>query len=154
MKTKKKFLENYELSDRAAKIGDALLRENGFEPVLFGQDRRNETVWEAGKDKPDRKILRDDREIALLDWKGKKKDHWMMNERAYRAYLEWGRKLKLPVYVAIWSFENNYGRFVKLPAGTVTKKQWDQNVVVEFTLQEMRPWSKLAPELLALSTKR
>lgn len=122
--------------------------------MLFGQDRRNETVWEAGKDKPDRKILRDGREIALLDWKGKKKDYWIMNERAYQGYLEWGRKLKLPVYVAIWSFENNYGKFVNLPAGTATKRQWDQNVVVEFSLHEMRPWSELAPELLTLETKR
>ncbi len=86
IKNKETFLENSELSDRAAKIGDAILRENGLEPIPFGEDRRNERVWEAGRDKPDRKILKKGEEIALLDWKGKTKDYWMINERAYNSY--------------------------------------------------------------------
>ncbi len=43
IKSKKKFLHNYELSDRAAEIGDKLLQENGLEVVPFGEDRRSET---------------------------------------------------------------------------------------------------------------
>jgi hypothetical protein len=121
VKSKQKFLENYELSDRAAQMGDEMLRKNGFDPVPFGEDRRNERVWEAGKDKPDRKILKNNREIALVDWKGKSREYWMINERAYNGYLEWGSKLNLPVYVAIWSFRSRRGKFIKLPAGTVSK---------------------------------
>lgn len=148
IKDEKKFLENYDLSDRAAAIGDALLRQNGLEPLPFGEDRRNERVWEAGKDKPDRRILKSGREIALLDWKGKSKDYWMINERAYNGYMEWGIKLNLPVYVAIWSFESERGKFIKLPLVTLSRAtQWDKNVVVVFDPKQMRPWDELPMEL-------
>lgn len=151
IKDENKFLENYDLSDRAAAIGDALLRKNGLEPIPFGEDRRHERVWEAGKDKPDRKIMKDGREIALLDWKGKSKDYWMVNERAYNGYLDWSNKLKLPVYVAIWSFQTETGKFIKLPAGKISKRtEWDRNAVVTFDLEEMRPWSDLPAVLQAL----
>ena len=151
VKSKEKFLENYELSDQAAEKGDALLRKSGLKPIPFGEDRRNEKVWEAGEDKPDRKILKNGREIALLDWKGKTKDYWMINERAYDGYLEWGTKLNLPVYVAIWSFQSNYGKFIKLPAGKIRKREeWDRNAVVVFNTDEMRPWSDLPAELNSL----
>jgi len=132
-------------------MGDEMLRKNGFDPVPFGEDRRNERVWEVGKDKPDRKIVKAGREIALLDWKGKSRDYWMMNQRAYDAYLEWGTKLKLPVFVAIWSFESNTGKFIKLPAGKVSKEtEWDRNTVVVFDPKDMKPWSELPVELKAL----
>ncbi len=148
IKSKRKFLENYELSDRAAQMGDEMLRKNGFTPIPFGEDRRNERVWEESKDKPDRKILKDDREIALVDWKGKNKDYWMINERAYNGYLEWSSKLKLSVYVAIWSFQSNRGKFVKLPTGKVTRKtEWDRNAVVVFDLKRMKAWKDLPAEL-------
>jgi hypothetical protein len=146
-----KFIENYELSDRAAVRGDALLRANGLESVQFGEDRRYERVWEAGEDRPDRKVRRAGRDIALLDWKGKKKDDWMMNERAYNAYLKWGERLGLPVYVAIWSDESNDGRFIRLPSRTISRKEmWDKNMVVIFEPREMRPWKNLPAELNAL----
>jgi hypothetical protein len=151
IKSKRKFLENYKLSDRAAQMGDEMLQKNGFTPVLLGEDRRNERVWEAGKDKPDRKILKDGREIALVDWKGKSKDYWMINERAYNGYLEWSKKLKLPVYVAIWSFQSGKGKFIKLPAGTVSKTlQRDLNTVVVFDPKDMKPWNGLPAELNTL----
>ncbi len=151
IKTKRKFLENYELSDRAAQMGDEMLRKNGFTPVPFGEDRRNERVWEGGKDKPDRKILKGGREIALVDWKGKSKNYWMINERAYKGYLEWSGKLKLPVYVAIWSFEIGLGKFIKLPAGTVSKKtEWDRNAVVVFDPTVMKAWRDFPAELNTL----
>jgi len=132
-------------------MGDDMLRKNGFDPVPFGEDRRNERVWEVGMDKPDRKIVKTGREIALLDWKGKSGDYWMINQRAYNAYLEWGLKLKLPVYVAIWSFQTNIGKFIKLPAGKVSKgTEWDRNAVITFDSKEMKPWSDLPAVLLAL----
>ena len=132
-------------------MGDEMLRKNGFTPVPFGEDRRNERVWEVGKDKPDRKVLKDGREIALVDWKGKSKDYWMINERAYKGYLEWAGRLKLPVFVAIWSFENDEGKFVKLPAGAVSKKtEWDRNAVIMFSPKDMKPWSDLPIELSRL----
>jgi len=128
-----------------------LLRKNGFDPVPFGEDRRNERVWEKGKDKPDRKILKNGRGIALVDWKGKSKDYWMINERAYNGYLGWSDKLKLPVYVAIWSFQSGQGKFIKLPAGTVSKKtEWDRNAVVVFDPKDMKAWKDLPAELNAL----
>ena len=148
IKTKRNFLENYELSDRAAQMGDEMLRKNGFTPVPFGEDRRNERVWEVGKDKPDRKILKDSREIALVDWKGKSKDYWMINERAYNGYLKWSSKLRLPVYVAIWSFQGHLGKFIKLPAGRVSRKtEWDRNAVVVFDPRGMKMWKDLPSEL-------
>src|SRR5439155_19617553 len=126
-------------------------RKNGLEPIPFGQDRGHERVWEAGKDKTDRKIMKDGREIALLDWKGKSKDYWMINERAYNGYLEWSNKLTLPVYVAIWSFRTETGRFIKLPAGKISKRtEWDRNAVVTFDLKEIRAWGALASSLLAI----
>ena len=151
VKSKRRFLENYELSDRAARMGDEMLWKNGFDPVPFGEDRRNERVWEEGRDKPDRKILKNGREIALVDWKGKSKDYWMINERAYNGYLGWSSKLKLPVYVAIWSFQTGLGKFVKLPAGTVPKKtEWDRNAVVVFDPKIMKAWKDLPAELNTL----
>ncbi len=151
LKSKQKFLENYELSDRAAQMGDELLRANGFDPVPFGEDQRTERVWEVGKDKPDRKIVKNGREIALLDWKGKSKDYWMINERAYNGYLAWSIKLRLPVYVAIWAFQSEKGKFIKLRAGTLSKRpEWDRNAVVIFDLKYMRPWSDLPGTLGAL----
>ncbi len=66
IKDEKKFLANYDLSDLAAAMGDTLLRSSGLEPVPLGEDRRNERVWEAGEDKPDRRIRKNGREIALL----------------------------------------------------------------------------------------
>jgi hypothetical protein len=132
-------------------MGDDMLRKNGFDPIPFGEDRRTERVWEVGKDKPDRKIVKAGREIALLDWKGKSKDYWMINQRAYNAYLEWGAKLRLPVYVAIWSFQSKIGRFVRLRSGMVsTATEWDRNAVVIFDLKDMRPWSDLVAEFNAL----
>lgn len=151
VKSRDKFISNYELSDQAAQRGDSILGANGFEPVQFGEDRRNEPVWEAGDDKPDRKVRKAGRDIALLDWKGKKKDDWMMNERAYNAYLKWGEQLGLPVYVAIWSNESNDGKFIRLPSKTISKKEmWDKNTVVMFDRKEMRPWKDLPAELNAL----
>jgi hypothetical protein len=108
-------------------------------------------VWEGSKDKPDRKILKDGREIALVDWKGKSKDYWMINERAYNGYLEWSSKLKLPVYVAIWSFQSGRGKFMKLPAGTLSRKtEWDRNPVIVFETKAMKSWKDLPAELNTL----
>ena len=132
-------------------MGDEMLRKNAFTPISFGEDRRNELVWEVGKDKPDRKILKDGREIALVDWKGKSKDYWMINERAYNGYLEWSIKLKLPVYVAIWSFQSHLGKFVRLPTGKVSKNtEWDRNAVVIFDPKDMGQWCDLPAELNTL----
>ena len=132
-------------------MGDDMLRNHGFDSDPFGEDRRNERVWEVGKDKPDRKISKDGREIALVDWKGKSKDYWMINERAYNGYLEWSSKLKLPVYVAIWSFKSGQGKFIMLPGGNVSKNtEWDRNAVVIFDPKDMRQWSDLPTELNTL----
>ena len=151
IKDEKTFLENYDLSDRVAAMGDALLRKNGLEPLPFGEDRRNQRVWEAGKDRPDRKILKNGREIALLDWKGKSKDYWMINERAYNGYVAWSIELHLPVYIAIWSFESHQGRFIKLPVAALSKTtEWDGNIVVVFDAKTMRPWDELPAELSRL----
>ena len=75
----------------------------------------------------------------------------MINERSYNSYLEWSSKLKLPVYVAIWSFQSNRGKFVKLPAGKISRKtEWDRNAVVVFDPKSMKAWKDLPAELNAL----
>jgi hypothetical protein len=73
LKTKSFFLPNHSLSDRSAHRDDEMLRSNGLETVPFGEGRRFEKVWETGRGKPDCIIRRDGREIALLDWKGKRR---------------------------------------------------------------------------------
>jgi len=137
-KSAEEFRKNYRLHDIAEVCGKNLLIQWGIKFDLFGKDRRYETVWEKGKDKPDLIISYKGKE-ALLDWKGKHTSRWIMNERAYRSYLDWKNKMNMPVFVAFFKFdekENLIETRVAVvgihKANQSSEKEWDKNKTVEF----------------------
>ncbi len=137
-KSKEEFRKNYKLHDLAEAHGKNLLIQWGIEFSEFGKDRRYEKVWEKGKDKPDLIISYKGKE-ALLDWKGKHSAKWLMNERAYNAYLEWKSKMNMPVFVSFFQFDEKDNlldkRFAVIgfhqPKAS-KEKEWDKNKTVEF----------------------
>ena len=82
-KTESQFKRNYSLHDRANKIAEQELSKYGFSFKEFGEDRRDEYVWENGKDKPDGFIIYKNKKVCMIDWKGKNKELYCLNERAY-----------------------------------------------------------------------
>jgi hypothetical protein len=132
------FRRNYRLHDIAEMCGKNLLIQWGIKFDLFGKDKRYEKVWEKGKDKPDLIIFYKGKE-ALLDWKGKHTSKWIMNERAYKAYLEWRKKMEMPVFIAFFLFDKNDDlmetRLAVIGIHTLkssSKKEWDKNKTIEF----------------------
>ena len=137
-KSKFSFRKNYQLHDLAEEQRKNLLTQWGFDFVQFGQDRRYEKVWEKGKDKPDAIIKYKDKS-ALLDWKAKHKSEWIINSRAVNSYLDWNKKLNIPVIITFFVFDNNNfivdKRFAVLPFHNFefcAKKQWDKNETMYF----------------------
>jgi hypothetical protein len=144
------FQKNYRLHDLAQKFGEECLKEWGIEFHSFGEDKRKEKVWEAGKDKPDVVILRDGVEIGLLDWKGKRRHDWKMNERAYDAYAQWGEEKHLKVFVAMAVIDLDTSalrafKFIQIPcpdAIAAIRHEWDKNRVVVFKEQSMKDFTR------------
>lgn len=137
-KSKEDFRNNYKLHDLAEQLGKNLLIQWGIKFEIFGKDRRYEKVWESGKDKPDLIISYKGKD-ALLDWKGKHASRWLMNERAYNAYLDWKNKMNMPVFIAFFLFDekenlvDNRVAVVGTHAAKQSKsKEWDKNRTVEF----------------------
>jgi hypothetical protein len=137
-KTKEKFRDNYKLHDLAETHGKNLLIQWGMEFEEFGKDKRHEKVWESGKDKPDLIIYYKGKK-ALLEWKGKRNSKWIINERAAKAYGEWGKRLTLTTFICFAVFDEEYNlksfRFAVLgfhPYKNCTKREWDKNKTVEF----------------------
>lgn len=137
-KSTQEFRDNYKLHDLAEACGKNLLIQWGIKFNIFGKDRRYEKVWEKGRDKPDLIISYRDKE-ALLDWKGKHASKWLMNERAYKAYLDWRTKMKMPVFIAFFLFDEKdnlvENRFAVIGVHSPIKsktKEWDKNKTVEF----------------------
>ncbi|NWF89133.1 MAG: hypothetical protein HXY50_06675 [Ignavibacteriaceae bacterium] len=95
-------------------------------------------MWEGGKDKPDLIISYKGKE-ALLDWKGKHSNRWIMNERAYQSYLDWKDKMNMPIFIAFFLLDEkenlNDNRVAVIGTHTPkpsSKKEWDKNRTVEF----------------------
>ena len=136
-KSKEEFRNNYKLHDLAEQLGKNLLIQWGIRFDIFGKDRRYERVWEKGKDKPDLIISYKGKDA--LDWKGKHTSKWIMNERAYKAYLDWKNKINMPVFVAFFLFDEKENLIenrlavvgVHKPKASSTK-EWDKNKTVEF----------------------
>ncbi len=146
-KSKISFRQNYKLHDLAELNGKNLLTQWGFDFIQFGEDRRYEKLWEKGKDKPDAIIKYKDKE-AMLDWKAKHKSEWIVNSRAVNSYLDWQKKLNIPVIISFFVFdENNFiveKRFAMLPFhkfAECDKKQWDKNNTIFFN-EELPLFSK------------
>ena len=137
-KSTQKFRSNYKLHDLAEFHGKNLLVQFGFDFHAFGEDRRYEKVWEKGEDKPDALIDYNGKKL-LLDWKGKHKSKWIVNERAIRSYEKWSRELKIPLMIAFFVFDNEDKltdrRFAILSLHQYkvqTKREWDKNKTVRF----------------------
>lgn len=115
-KTKEEFLNNYVLHDIAKKIGEQELKNRGFDLCDYGEDRRGEKVWEAGKDKPDAIIKYLGKELCLIDWKGKNKGDSMgiINVRAFYSYCKISEEKKLPVYLCVYIGIKQELKFVQL----------------------------------------
>ena len=137
-KSTEDFRKNYKLHDLAEFHGKNLLTQWGIVFKDFGKDKRYQKVWEKGEDKPDI-IIEYKGKFVLLDWKGKRGDRWLVNERAINAYKKWSDKLNATVLIGFFSFEKNndvkerriafLGKhdYIQSPG-----KQWDKNKTVEF----------------------
>lgn len=137
-KSKEEFRSNYKLHDLAERAGKNLLVQWGIEFKDFGEDKRYERLWEKGEDKPD-VIIKYKNNFALLDWKGKHSKAFIVNERAAKAYLNWQKKLDVPVIIAFLLFDDDKNlidrRFAFLEAHKFIPsehEQWDKNKTVEF----------------------
>ncbi|MCL4549484.1 MAG: hypothetical protein M1495_13045 [Bacteroidetes bacterium] len=137
-KSKEEFRSNYKLHDLAERAGKNLLVQWGIEFKEFGEDKRYERLWEKGEDKPD-VIIKYKNNFALLDWKGKHSKAFIVNERAAKAYLNWQKKLDIPVIIGFLLFDDEGKlidrRFAFLEAHkfvTSEHEQWDKNKTVEF----------------------
>ncbi len=137
-KTTQKFRSNYKLHDMAEFHGKNLLVQFGFDFQAFGEDRRYEKVWEKGEDKPDALISYNGKKL-LLDWKGKHKSKWIVNERAVRSYEKWSAELNLPLMIAFFVFDSENKlidrRFAVLNLHQYkvrTQREWDKNKTVRF----------------------
>ena len=137
-KSKHDFRANYKLHDLAELIGKNLFIQCNVKFNNFGEDRRFEKLWEKGEDKPDM-IISYKGKSALLDWKGKRKNRWIVNERAVKSYEHWHDELKLPLLICFFVFDNENKvidrRFSLLDIHQYKKgkkRQWDKNRTVEF----------------------
>lgn len=142
----KKFHENYSLHDIASYYGDEILKKNGYNPVEFGEDRRYERVWEEGKDKPDREVLKNIVLLCLLDWKGKTGEDFEINKRAYESYLRISNRIGVPCWVVMFVIEDKKNvDFNKVHCFNLNeispideKEEWDRNIVKVFSKQSSK----------------
>lgn len=149
-KSREAFHRNYRLHDLAQEIGERWLKRWGFGIVRFGEDARYQRLWEAGQDKPDAIVMRSGKPVALLDWKAKSSPQWWMNNRAFRAYLEWENRWHVPAFVAFALFDVERRKLVKfrfavLARAMITvrrRKAWDRNTVVEFAEDSLKPFRR------------
>ncbi len=139
-KTTQAFRNNYKLHDLAESHGKNLLVQFGFDFKSFGEDRRYEKVWEKGEDKPDTLIDYNGKTL-LLDWKGKHKSKWIVNERAILSYKKWSAELNLPIMIAFFVFSADNTKLIDRRFAVInlhqyrlqTKREWDKNKTVRFS---------------------
>ena len=155
IKSEKEFHRNYSLHDIAQEEGEKFIKSLGFIVKPFGEDRRHEAVWEAGEDKPDCIIVsKDNKNICLLDWKGKKSKGFRVNERAYNSYIKISKKLELPLIIASAFINSNkkiesfsYAIFPDDSAIVGNKQEWDGNITVNFKESSFKDFYKILYDL-------
>lgn len=137
-KTKDEFHNNYKLHDLAEIHGKNLLTQWGFDFKEFGKDNRYKKLWEKGKDKPDLLIEFNGAE-ALVDWKAKSTERYMVNKRAIDSYENWGKSLNLPVLIFFFVFDEEGNildrRITNIFRDNYSSKKikaWDKNEVIDF----------------------
>lgn len=144
IKTDDIFQRNYKLHDIACEIGDRLLEKSGLQVMVYGEDRRNERVWEAGKDIPDRIVSKNGKPTALLDYKAKQKELYVINKRAYKGYLECSKRVGLPVWVMFVIIDMNKKsiknlKLAKLNTCKIVNEStmWNGNIAVEISPRDL-----------------
>lgn len=148
VKTTEQFLNNYEKHDRAVEIVGERLRLAGFVVLPYGPDRRAERTW--GDDRPDLLIWKNGYRLSFADVKGRSKDQWMVNERAYKAYVNYSRDFGLPM-ACIWvNLATGHSYYAMVPFATPVLDQMphDRNRVVK--TEEVLPLDELEKELWIL----
>lgn len=137
-KTKEEFKKNYKLHDKAETYLKNLFVQWGIKFSAFGEDNRNEKVWEEGIDKPDLLIEYKGKQ-ALLELKSKHDPVWLINKRAIEAYEKWKEELKLPLFIVFFVFSQREALLdIKIADVDIhnydesEKKEWDKNLTVEF----------------------
>ncbi len=153
IKSGEQFLRNYKLHDKSESIGCKILNNYGYATIPFGEDRRYEKVWEAGKDKPDCFIIKkedpDKRKLCMLDWKAKRSDSYKINERAYKSYIEIIGKINLKCIIAVAVFKKeavSSFKYFLLPDEDLIqkrKREWDGNYTVIFDPERARDFRKI-----------
>lgn len=159
-KTEEQFLNNYKLHDKAELLGNDILHKFGYQTIPFGEDRRHEIVWEAGRDKPDCFIIkRNDsqkRKICMLEWKAKRSDLFRINERAYISYARLTEKMELRLIIALAVFKNenlSTFKYFLLPDSDLIqskRKEWDGNYTVVFNPKKAGEFRDIDKKLACL----
>jgi len=144
IKTEEIFQSNYRLHDIACEIGDMLLEKNDFQVREYGEDRRKESVWEAGEDIPDRLVYKGSKPLFLLDYKAKRKEFYVINKRAYKAYLKCSKQVNLSAWVmfVILDIDSKSISNLKLSNLNTSKiineqRMWNGNVTVEILPEDL-----------------
>ena len=137
-KSKTDFRSNYRLHDLAETVGKNLLVQWNIKFRNFGEDRRFTLICEKGEEKPDT-IIHYDGKSVLIEWKGKHSSNWIVSEKSVKSYDKWKEKLKLPVLICFFEFNEANSvvnrRFAIWDMHTyseIQRKQWDKNKMVEF----------------------
>lgn len=152
IKTKGQFLANYEKHDAALRVFETWLAQKipSYQLEQFGRDERNKNTWEAGNDKPDKKLITPDGcLIALIDVKGHDKPAFMINERAYKSYLQWANRYNVPCYIIWVIFSDCCIFWAKLPFGLLRleKMPHDANWVIRLPQDKVNSINNFAPVL-------
>lgn len=155
-KTVKQFHSNYRLHDQATKAIVPIIYNMGFKLKPFGEDARYLKVWAKGQDKPDAILTKNGKDLAFIEWKGHSHRTWMLNSRAYRSYLEHGRKHQLPVILIWYITSEDKAYYVTLPfkKARIKYMKHNGNWVTELkSTKQLTPLSQLKDEFQPTLTK-
>jgi len=148
-KTTKQFLDNYSKHDLAGIVVRELLKSKGFIVIPYGEDRRFERIWEAGEDRPNALIWKKGAQLIFIDWKGHETRKWILNERAYNSYVDYGAEFNLPVFCIWLVIPERKLFYARLPFRSPKQEfmPHDQNYVIEASDWEIRDIDNLFDEL-------
>lgn len=142
IKTKERFLQNYQMHDVASEFILKLLTNKGYFVFHLGKDLRNRRV-QMKNEIPDFLLLTKNLLIGF-DVKSKSKNDWfgIVNERAVLGYRKFQLKVstknyKIPIYSQFIIIENNKPLndlgFSNLSEVCIEKKRmWDGNLTYKF----------------------
>lgn len=129
---------DYNLHGLAENMGKNLLIQWGIKYKSFKHNKMYKKVWQKGKNKPDVLITYRSKS-ALLDWNGRHLNNWIINKKAVDSYFIYADKLKIPVVICFFVFDDEGiltdRRFAFLSKHNyieIKAKHWNKNKTVEF----------------------